>query len=167
MTKSNSLSNKGFIPPGQESASRSELRNRRRDKNESVTDYGYALRRLGCLAFPGIPYDAKEIYITDKFIYGLGSQEIKKHVTFHHLKTLDETISLAVEFESFDGSQSTLNKPKVYEQINTVHAVQKSNKPGSTNMQNNPLELLSKQISEKFTKLTHTLRSNKTLKTLK
>lgn len=58
-----------FHPPGQQSAFRSDFRNRRRDKNESVTDYGYALRRLGCLAFPGIPYDVKEIYImTNSFM---------------------------------------------------------------------------------------------------
>lgn len=107
-----------FHPPGQESAFRSDFRNRRRDKNESITDYGYALRRLGCLAFPGIPYDAKEIYIIDQFIYGLGNQELKKHVKLKHPKTLDQAISLAVEFESFEGSQNTLSKPHT---VNAVH----------------------------------------------
>lgn len=59
-----------FHHPGQESALRSDFRNRRRDKNEFVTDYGYALRRLGCLVFPGIPYDVKEIYImTNSYMY--------------------------------------------------------------------------------------------------
>ena len=70
------------------------------------------------MAFPGIPYDAKEIYIIDQFIYGLGNQELKKHVKFKHPKTLDHAISLAVEFESFEGSQNTLSKPHT---VNAVH----------------------------------------------
>ena len=137
-----------FHPPGQESAFRSEFRNRRRDKNESVTDYGYALCRLGCLAFPDTPYDAKEIYIIDQFIHGLGSQELKKHVKFKHPKTLDQAVSLAVEFESFAGSQSTLNKPP------PVSAVQKGGHP------DNKLDcegMINKQITEGFKSVSESL----------
>lgn len=107
------------------------------------------------MAFPGIPYDAKEIYIIDQFIYGLGNQELKKHVKFIHPKTLDHAISLAVEFESFEGSQNTLSKPHT---VNAVHTVDKPH-PNLDCVQNNTLEIIQKQIVEGFKNLSEALHT--------
>ena len=40
----------------------------------------------------------------DQFITGLDRPELKRHVQFGHPRTLNEAISLAMEFESFEGS---------------------------------------------------------------
>jgi hypothetical protein len=104
------------------------------------------------LAFPDIPYDAKEIHIIDQFIYGLGSQELKKHVEFKHPRTLDQAISFAVEFESFAGSQNTLNKPL------PVSAVQRGGHPDNKlDCEGNLFEMSNKQITEGFESVSESL----------
>ena len=101
-----------FHPQERESAYHCEFRTRRRQKDESSTDFGHALRRLGCLAFPNIPSQWREPFVVDQFISGLGNYEIRKHVAFHHPKTLEAAIALAVEFEAFEGCQG-IRKPHV------------------------------------------------------
>jgi len=50
--------------------------------------------------------------VIDPFIDGLGGYEIRKHEQFHHPKSVDEAISLAIEFEAFTGKQTlTQRKP--------------------------------------------------------
>ena len=100
-----------FNPPGRAMAYRCEFRNRKREKGESVIDYGYAIRRIGCLAFPDVPQSASESYMVDQFVYGAGDHEMKKHIQFKHVATLDEAITAAVEFEACDGSRSQVRKP--------------------------------------------------------
>jgi hypothetical protein len=93
-----------FHPPERETAYRCEFRTRRRQKGETAADYGYALRRLGCNAYPDMAYSAREICIVDQYINGLGNQDIRRHVQFNHPTTLAAAISLAVEFEAFEGA---------------------------------------------------------------
>lgn len=100
-----------FNPPGREVAYRCDFRHRRRQKSETVAQYGYSLRRLATMAFPDISRDAREMYTIDQFINGLSSHEIKKHVQFAHPKSLDEAITLAIEFEAFDGPADSIKKP--------------------------------------------------------
>ncbi|VDI38301.1 Hypothetical predicted protein [Mytilus galloprovincialis] len=97
-----------FCPPERETAYRCEFRNRRRKGEESVADYGYALKRLATHAFPSIPVDIRESLIIEQYISGLPNLELKRHVQFCHPTSLDRAISLALEFEAFEGSQ---NKP--------------------------------------------------------
>jgi hypothetical protein len=54
----------------------------------------------------------RESLIVEQYITGLGNQEVKKHVQFAHPNTLDRAISLAVEFEAFEGNCNILRKPK-------------------------------------------------------
>lgn len=105
------LSNR-FSPAERVFSYRSEFRNRRRQKQESVSDYGYALRRLSCLAYPEVPHSFREINVIEQFINGLSSHDLKKHVSLNHPKSLDGAIALATEYEAFEGSQITLVKPK-------------------------------------------------------
>lgn len=87
-----------FSPHERELAFRCEFRNRKRNKGESVSDYGYALPRLGQKAFPLMPSSALESCIIEQFVHGLGNFEMQIHVQFFHPQTLDQAISSAVEY---------------------------------------------------------------------
>ena len=77
-------------PPGREAAYKRELRDKRLHQSESISQYGYSIRRLVRLAYPEMPRDARDVFATDHFIHGLSSYDMKKHVHFNHPKTLDE-----------------------------------------------------------------------------
>ena len=93
-----------FDPPGRETAYKRELRDKRLQQSESISQYGYWTRRLVTLAYPEMPRDARDVFAIDHFIHGLSSYDMKKHVHFNHPKTLDEAITLAVEYEAFESS---------------------------------------------------------------
>ena len=59
----------------------------------------------------------RESLIVEQYISGLGSAEIKRHVQFAHPTTLDHAISLAVEFEAFEGAQILPRKPKLLDEM--------------------------------------------------
>ena len=100
-----------FSPKERELTYRCEFRNRRRMKDEQCSDYGFALRRLAQRAYPNVPYLALEVQLINQFITGLGSLELEKHVQFHHPKTLDEAINLAMEYTSVCGNLDKTLKP--------------------------------------------------------
>lgn len=104
-----------FNPQEREIAYRCEFRNRRRNKGESPSDYGYALRRLGQKAFPTLSFPAIEIQIIDQFVAGLGSMEIQKHVQFHHPQTLESAINFAMEYTAVVGNLDRVTKPNLTE----------------------------------------------------
>ncbi|XP_062588198.1 uncharacterized protein LOC134249845 [Saccostrea cucullata] len=106
-----------ICPAEREAAYRCDFRNRRRKFGESVADYGYTLRRIASRAFSSFPLDMRESLTVEQFVSGLGSQELKRYVQFSHPKSLGRAISLALEFESFEGSQDTLRKPKDTEKL--------------------------------------------------
>ncbi|CAC5408205.1 unnamed protein product [Mytilus coruscus] len=106
-----------FCPPERETAYRCEFRNRKHNRDETAADYGYALKRLGSRAFPTISVMMRESLIVEQYISGLGSAELKRHVQFAHPTTLDRAISLAVEFEAFEGAQIYPRKPKDLEEL--------------------------------------------------
>ena len=103
-----------FNPVERETTYRIEFRNRVRKANESVMEFGYTLRRLAVRAFPNIPHDCQEQWVLDQFVLGLDRPELKKHVQFGHPRTLNEAISLAMKYESFeygDGQKRFMSKP--------------------------------------------------------
>ena len=51
-----------------------------------------------------MPRDARVVFAIDHFLHGLSSYDMKKHVHFSHPKTLDEAITLAIEYERFESS---------------------------------------------------------------
>jgi hypothetical protein len=48
-----------FNPAERETAYRSEFRNRRQQKSETASDFGYALRKLCVKAFPSVQAEAR------------------------------------------------------------------------------------------------------------
>lgn len=131
-------------------AHRVEFRSRLRKADESPSDYGYALRRMGNLAFPDMSYADREIVILEQFMNGVGNIDIRSHVILHHPKTLENAISSATEFEAVKGQQLSITKP------GSVHAVQSS-------QVKSPDELLSalKSLQISLNKLANTQRGGK------
>ena len=101
-----------FCPTERETAHRCDFRNRRRRPGESAADYGYALKRLASRAFPSFMPEMRESLVVEQYVSGLGSQELKRYVQFSHPNSLDRAISLAIEFEAFEGVQDGIRKPR-------------------------------------------------------
>ncbi|CAG2241344.1 unnamed protein product [Mytilus edulis] len=115
-----------FNPKERVAAYRCEFRTRIRRQNESLQDYGYALRRLVCLAYPDsdFNYVLEELAI-NQFTNGLGNFEMQKQVQFSHPKTIESAIAYAVEYEAFVGTQADIRKPKDKEaEFNIKYPVQ-------------------------------------------
>lgn len=139
-----------FNPQERESAYRCEFRNRRRMKDESPSDFGFALRRLSLKAFPTLPYAALETHILDQFIAGLGSVELQKFVQFQHPKTLEAAINLAIEYTAFVGNLDKIVKPPLDKEGEVTSTINDSEPKSLTSLR--PLELwqnFSKQDLEK------------------
>ena len=65
--------------------------------------------------------------IIEQYVPGLGNPELKRHAQFAHLSPLDRTISIAVEFEGFEGSKYLqYRKPRPDETITSVNAIKQS-----------------------------------------
>ena len=77
-----------FHPRESEVAYRCEFRNLKRQKDETVADYGYRLRRSAQKAYPALKCSDIEPTVIDQYIHGLNNHELKKHVQFHHPQTL-------------------------------------------------------------------------------
>lgn len=103
-----------FNPAERVTLHRCEFRNRKLQKGESVSEYGFALNRMAAKAYRDIPQEPREIIMVEQFISGLGNVELQRHVQFGHPATLDAAISLAGEFVAFQGS--TYDKYKKPEQ---------------------------------------------------
>ena len=84
-----------YDPKEKEVTYRCQFRYRRREKGESVSDYGYELNKLAQKAYPNLTLSQLEVHVIDQFINGLGSHELQKHVQFRHPKALHEAIGLA------------------------------------------------------------------------
>ena len=82
-----------YDPQERSVAYRCEFRSRKRQKNESPSDFAYALRRLVSLAFPEMPYDCREINVLEQYLSTLGTSELKEHVIFKNPKSVDEAIA--------------------------------------------------------------------------
>lgn len=148
-----------FCSSERETAHRCEFRARRRLRGETVSDYGYALNRLANRAFPNIPMSSREDLIIDQYISGLGDLEIKKYVQFAHPSSLDNAISLAVEFEAFEEAHNkVMSKPHNFEQDlflnqntvrSAVRAIQNSSKTSESLVSDDSvLSELSKTMKE-------------------
>lgn len=110
--------NRRFNPPEREAAWKLEFRNRQRSSTESVMTYAYDLKKLANKAFPRMSYETRDLWVMDQFQNGLSDKDMKRHVQFGHPKSLHEAISLAVEFEAFEGGSKGLRKPKLGEVCN-------------------------------------------------
>ncbi|CAC5382207.1 unnamed protein product [Mytilus coruscus] len=137
-----------FNPREGEVAYRCEFRNRRRQKDETVAEYGYGLRRLAQQAYPTIRYNEIEPTVVDQYIHGLNNHELKKHVQFHHPQTLIDKI--VKPRETFDAHN-----------IQTLQALTESE---PQNSESKILGQISQRIDNKFKEY---LNENRTVDTSK
>ena len=92
-----------FDPSERENLRRFEFRQRTKKRDESITEYGFALNRIANSAYPTMPRGAKEILVIDQFVAGLPTPDLQEFVQFRHPSNLNEAIALANEYESFHG----------------------------------------------------------------
>ena len=102
---------KRFEPDQTEGLKRREFRDRVKKKDETLSHYGYALRRLAKQAFPTSGFEALEMLVVDQYVEGLYCEEIKKQVMYKRPKNLDEAIAAAMEYENVEG-WSARRKPE-------------------------------------------------------
>ena len=93
---------KRFNPPHRENAFRAVLKQRRRLPKESLMDFGCEVSRLAQKAYPKFPYEALDQVSWEQFVRGLSDVDMKRHVDLRNPSSLEEAISLATQFESFD-----------------------------------------------------------------
>ncbi|VDH90645.1 Hypothetical predicted protein [Mytilus galloprovincialis] len=132
-----------------------EFEARRHSKDETVSEYGQALRRLGYLAFPNEKQDSEmmEKVLINKFIRGLNNLDLQKHVQFQRANTLDTAISYAIEYEAFiNNPQNNMRKPMLTSNEVPIQAI-KDNKKESTELLT--LDQVAKLIDEKLSQLKH------------
>ena len=78
------------------------LRQRRRLPKESLMDFGRKVSRLAHKAYPKFPYEALDQVSWEQFVRGLSGVSMKRYVDLQNPSSLEEAISLATQFESFD-----------------------------------------------------------------
>ena len=153
-----------FNPKERQAAYSCEIESRRQNKDETVSEYGQALRRLGYLAFPNEKQDSEmlEKVLINKFIRGLNSLDLQKHVQFQRARTLDTAISYAIEYEAFINPQNHMRKPvNESENIYPVQAI-KDNRKGnsSSHTESVTLDQVARLIDEKLSQFCKTNEQN-------
>ena len=98
---------KRFNPPHRENAFRAVFRRRKWEARESLMDYGSDVMRLAQRAYPGFSYDALDQVAREQFISGLSDIEMKRFVDLRGPHSLEEAVSLATQFESFELSENS------------------------------------------------------------
>lgn len=147
-----------FNPPGREAAYRCQFKNRKRIETESISEFGYALKHLSAKAYPQLDRVARETYVIDQFICGLNHTEIKKHVQFRHPRSVDEAITLAIEYEAFEGPKTILRKPLSEEK--SVHVISETPQT-SENSGKDLASIISEEMAKLMSTLTSEIRSIK------
>ena len=109
-----------------------EFRARKRNPKETPAEYAFSLRRIACLAFPDIPHEYREVNVLEQFLVGVGSQELREHIIFKHLKTVDQAIAWSVEYEAVKRTNESPQKPVQSADLDHSNAV-KGKQPLNTN----------------------------------
>ena len=102
-----------FSPPHREKAFRSMFQQRKRETKESLMEYGSEIMRLAQRAYPEFKLSLIDQVAREQFMRRLQDIEMKRFVDLHCSGGLDEAISLATQFESFELAEHgvDLNRP--------------------------------------------------------
>ena len=148
-----------YDPQERSEAYRCEFRSRKRQKNESPSDFAYALRRLVSLAFPEMPYDCREINVLEQYLSTLGTSELKEHVIFKNPKSVDEAIAYTVEYEAVKGCQFFPSKPANQQEEGYVQAIKHNTSMAEqTSYNQSDLNKLIQTLNESVEKWNQTLQ---------
>ncbi|VDH95431.1 Hypothetical predicted protein [Mytilus galloprovincialis] len=110
-----------FNPLERETAHKYEFKNRKKRKDESVSDFGHALRRLASQAFPERDAISIEGSVIEQFIEGIGNSHFQSYIRlFSKPRTLEQAISFAIEYEAVKGPLDQIKKPYFSDEV-TYH----------------------------------------------
>ena len=98
---------KRFSPPHRENAFCAIFRQWKHERKESLMDYGSDMMRLVQRAYPDFNYTVLDQVARDQFVLGLPDVDMKRHVDLGSSNSLDEAISLATQYESFEMGESS------------------------------------------------------------
>ena len=116
-----------FDPKERKTWRKNELRSRKKGRNETIEEYGFAISRLTASAYPEMRREDRESVALEQFVDGLPSLNLKRHVHHNHPETIFQAIALASEFESFD-SRYERRRPEDNEFQREVRNVRNTNK---------------------------------------
>ena len=85
---------------------RSELRNRRRQPNESISTIHLDICRLMSLAFPGPSSSAVEIIGRDAFLQAIDDEDLQMRILEKDPQTLNEAVLIAHRLEAIDRNRT-------------------------------------------------------------
>ena len=145
-----------FCPAERKAAYATEFYSRVRKQNESVEDFGFDIRRLWFLAFPG--ESSGDVHMINAFVNGLEDRELRKHISLSHPKTLEAAVGLAIEYEavvkSIHRSQSGESTVK-----SLVQAVKQTNRSPSPKHKSSEMEELTQTMKDCFLELAKEMKS--------
>jgi len=78
---------------------RIELRNRRRNADETLQSVHSDIRRLAALAYPGVPPEMRETVTCDHFLDALGDPDLVFKIRERHPADLDSALKIALQLE--------------------------------------------------------------------
>jgi hypothetical protein len=127
-----------FNPLEREKAHKFEFKNRHKQKDESVSDYGHALHRLAPQAYPSLDLVSIEALVVDQFVEGIGNRDLKWYVQLlNRPKTLDQAISYAIENEAFKGPLENIKKPQFSDEVTYTYVVDQYKQTEDQNLEKN------------------------------
>jgi len=111
------------------------------------------LRRLVKLAYP--EHDKTEDLAIDQFIKGLENFQLQKRVQFSHPPSLESAIAIAIEYEAFVGSTTSIEirKPKEPQAEVAINALKKGDNYRAHREENKDLTEFKKSIMDCFQEL--------------
>ena len=80
---------------------RVRFKNRMKRRDESLPELSQEIERLSRLSYPDAPSSVQDVLARDQFIDALVEDETRLRIKHERPKTLQEALSLALEFESF------------------------------------------------------------------
>ena len=151
---------KRFCPAERKAAYATEFYSRVRKSGEGVDDYGYALRRLWYLAFPG--QVAADVHLINAFVNGLHDKEMKKHISLSHPTTLESAIGLAIEYEAVESSIArTSPSEKTTSNVQAVRQGGKSIPASQASQSTSGIDELTQTMKTCFNDLARQLQSRR------
>ena len=92
--------NKRFSSSQQRELCRLQFKNRMQKREEQILELADDLKRLAKRAYPSVNSEMRDTLIQDQLVQALQDPELQIQLRLARCKTLDETISAAVEFQS-------------------------------------------------------------------
>ena len=90
-----------FEPDYQADMYLAQIRNRTRQKSESLPELGQAIKRLARYAFPSAPSSVRQWLSLTQFTEALNNESLEYAVKQARPKTVDEAVKVAMETEAF------------------------------------------------------------------